>query len=516
VAGRAWGLDEHARRTELSRRRVLQGMLAGAAVTAAGAGVSQWVTQGPARAAGLVLPPGTRPDPARPEGVDTMPQIEHIVIYMQENHSFDSYFGMLGRGDGFTLGPGGVPTNWNPDQQDDPFPVFHSPSTCDPVSGDHGWNAEHVSCNGGAMDGFIKASDSTNVMGYFDGTDLPFYYGLAGTFPICDRWFCSVMGPTHPNRRYLQAGTSVGIVQTSIPEVLATPTAPNGTIWDRLDAHGISWANYAIDLWDCYLFPTADLSAFAARTLGNRRYFQDFLDDCLYDRLPQVSLISPGTQEQYDEGSRDVQNGEAYSYSIITAVMESPAWDKTAIFFCYDENGGCYDHVPPPAAVAPDNIAPRITVPPDQPGDFAQLGPRVPGIVISPFAKANYVSSVVRDHTAVLKFIETKFNLGALTYRDANADDLLDVFDFAHPAFRDPPTLPAPGLPDAGSACQLQPRPATNAGRTTTTTTSTPSTPSTPAPATTSTTSPGGTGVAAPPGSAAVPNPVVVTPRFTG
>ncbi len=511
-------------RTEVSRRRMLQGMLATAGVAAAGAGVSTWLAQSPARAAGLILPPGTRPDPSKPEGVDTLPEIEHIVIYMQENHSYDQYFGMLGRGDGFTLGPGGVPINSNPDLQGQPYAVYHAESTCDPViSGDHSWNAEHISFNHGAMDGFIRASNSPNIMGYYDETNLPFYYGLAKTFPICDRWFCSVMGPTHPNRRFLQAGTSVGIVQTSATEVLATPNAPNGTIWDRLDDHGITWKDYAIDIGDIFLFPTSDLKAFAAKTLDNRKHFPDFLADCLADTLPQVCILSPGIHDQYDEGSRDVQNGEAYSSSIINAVLASPAWRKTAMFFCYDENGGGYDHVPPPAAVAPDNIAPRITVPPDEPGDFAQYGIRVPGFVISPFAKRDYVSHVLHDHTSILKFIETKFNLGALTYRDANADNLLDSFDFAKPGFLDPPILPAPGLPATGSVCQPQPLPPTNPGPTTTTTTSTTSTSTTSttaAPATTtttatgSTTTTGGAQVAA--ASASPASPVAAAPVFTG
>ncbi len=477
---RRWRLDEHDLRRELTRRQVVKGMLAAAGATAAATGLGGWVTQGPARAAGLILPPGTRPNPNLPEGVDTLPQIEHIVIYMQENKSYDQYFGTLPRGDGFTMGPNG-PTNWNPDLANNPVTVFHQADTCDTISGDHGWNAEHIAVNGGAMDGFIRGNHGdTRVMGYYDETNLPFYRGLAMTFPICDRWFCSMRGPTHPNRRFLQAGTSAGIVQTSIPEVLATPTAPNGTIWDRLDAHGITWADYAIDAWDIMLFPTTDLNGFGAATADNRKYFADFLSDCYHGTLPQVSIIGPGMQDQYDEGSRDVRNGEAYSYSIITAVLGSPQWDRTAIFFTYDENGGGYDHVPPPPSVAPDAIPPRITVPPDQPGDFSELGPRVPGFVISPWARKDYVSHVVHDHTSILKFIETKWNLGAMTYRDANADDLLDAFDFSAPAFLDPPILPAPGLPPDGSPCQPQPRPAVNpfpAPRPATTTTTAPTVP---------------------------------------
>src|SRR5262245_15854961 len=111
-----------ARRVELSRRRILQALLATAGAAAIGSGLSPWQTQRDARAAGVILPPGTRPDPTRPEGVDTMPQIEHIVIYMQENHSFDQYFGVHGRGDGFTFGPGGVPTNSNPGLQGETVP----------------------------------------------------------------------------------------------------------------------------------------------------------------------------------------------------------------------------------------------------------------------------------------------------------------------------------------------------------------------------------------------------------
>jgi phospholipase C len=452
----------------LSRRRVLSGMAAGAGLLAVGGSGSSWATQAPGRRSGLILPPGTRPNPALPEGVDTMPQVDHVIIYMQENHSYDNYLGMLGRGDGLTRGPDGLPTNTNPDANDDPVPMFHMTSTCDRLAGaSQSWNASHVSWNQGAMDGFVRAgAGGTGSMGYWDGTDLPFYYGLAETFPICDRWFSSVLGQTFPNRRYLLAGTSVGIVSTDIAEVLATPTAPNGVIFDRLNDHGISWNDYAFDLPDIALFPT-----FFSANAGRVKSYDDFLTDCASGGLPQVSIVSPGNTSYSEESPADIQNGEAYSSAIINAVMNSPAWGSTVLFFMYDEAGGYYDHVPPPAAPAPDAIAPRITVPPDEPGDFAQYGMRVPAFVVSPFAKANYVSHVVHDHTSVLKFIETKFNLGALTYRDANADDLLDTLDFARPGFVEPPVLPAPGLPAGGSVCQPLPRPQTGPSTKSTTTT---------------------------------------------
>ena len=473
-----WGPhDEHRLRNELSRRRLLRSTLAVAAAaglaacsnekTAAGSGSPTTMARGSGtttsavdravRRSAVVLPPGTRPFPDRPEGVDTLPEIEHIVIYMQENHSFDSFLGTLGRGDGLKLGKDGLPVNTNIGQGGTTVRSFHQADTCVTISGDHGWNGTHRSWNNGKMDRFAEVSGD-HVMGYFDETNIPFYHGLASTFPLCDRWFASVPGPTHPNRRFLIAGTSAGMITTS---VIANPTPPNGTIFDRLDAHGITWTDYAIDFWDVMLFPGTDFGGFMSGTADNRKHFEDFLADCRNGSLPSVSVIGPGTAEQYDEGSQDVRNGESFSYSIINGVMDSPLWDRTAIFFTYDEHGGCFDHVPPPSTLTPDDIAPRLK-PGDEPGAFDRYGIRVPGYVISPWAKKDHVSSVVRDHTAILKFIETKWNLGALTHRDANADDLMDCFDFKRPAFADPPVLQKPGLPEGGSPCQPQPRPAVN------------------------------------------------------
>lgn len=477
----------------MDRRRVLQGMGVGAAYAALGGRFgTAWADTATRRRAGVLQGVGSRPDPSKPEGVDLLPEIDHIVIYMQENRSFDHYFGTLGRGDGFSLDPQGKPTNDNPDPQGTPVPVYETTNTC---GGDRAasqsWNASHLSLNGGANDGFVRAAGGgIGSMSYYTGDTLPFYWGLAQTFVLCDRWFSSALAQTFPNRRFLQAATSMGIVSTDVQEVLDTPDAPNGTIWDRLNAHGISWKDYAIDLADILLFPGSySLNSSHVAT------FDDFLVDAVNGTLPQVSIISPGDARYSEERPNDIQLGEAYSASIVNALLQSPAWPRTALFFTYDEHGGYYDHVPPPAAVAPDGIAPRITVPPDAPGGFDRLGFRVPGFVISPYARPDYVSSVTHDHTSILKFIETKWNLGAMTLRDANADDLLDAFDFSHPAFLEPPTLPAPGVPATGSTCSdvplpPQPLPASSATTTTTTTMPTASTSST----VTSTGSPGGTG----------------------
>ncbi len=455
--------------TPLSRRRFLQGAVGTAALAGLAACSSGGTGGGAARttttARGLrpspTRRPGDRPYPSMPAGVDTMPEIEHVIIYMQENRSYDHYFGMLDRGDGFTLDARGRPTDSNPDLDGNPVTVFHAPSTCDPdtdLEASQDWNDTHLSVNGGAMDGFVRAADGgTGSMQYYDERDIPFYYALARTFTLCDRWFSSLPGQTIANRRYLQAGTSAGITSSNLDDVIAAPAAPNGVIWERFTRHGISWNDYTIDLPDIVAFPD-----FGLQHPERIKTFDQFLAHAAAGRLPQVSIISPGHTVYTEEAPQgDIQNGEAYSASIVNAVMHGPGWAKTVLFFLYDEHGGYCDHVPPPAAVTPDDIPPMINVPPDQPGEFDRLGVRVPAIVISPFARADHVSSVVRDHTSVLKFLETKFNLGALTRRDAAADDLLETLDVSAAAFLDPPTLPEPGLPASGSTCQPLPRPPT-------------------------------------------------------
>ena len=453
---------------DISRRRLLQGLGASAAFAAASSRLGPaWSAQAERRMA-QILGPGSRPDPSKPIGADLIPQVENIVIYMQENRSYDHYFGMSGLGDGLTIGSDGKPTNANPDLDGNPYVVQRSASFCDEaVCTSQSWNATHISYNDGAMDGFIKAANGgTGSMSYWMPEDLPFYDSLARAFPICDRWFCSVMAQTFPNRRFLQAATSIGIVSTNVNEVLATPDAPNGLIWDRLNDAGITWKDYAIDLADILLFPN-----FYQANTSHVFTIDDFLTDCVNGTLPQVSIISPGNAAYSEERPNDIQLGEAYSSMVVNAVMQSPQWSTTALFFTYDEHGGYYDHVAPPAAPAPDSIAPRITAPPDQPGVFDRLGMRVPGFVISPFARADYISHVVHDHTSILKFIETKWNLEALTYRDANADDLLDCFDFDAVPFAEPPELAAAGVPSTGSTCSDVALPPVPLDPTTTTTT---------------------------------------------
>ena len=174
-----------------------------------------------------------------------------------------------------------------------------------------------------------------------------------------------------------------------------------------------------------------------------------FLTDAAAGQLPQFSLVDPYTN--YSEEDGDISIGEAFAARIIGAVLASPNWSRTAMFLVYDEHGGWFDHVPPQPRVRPDNVPPEITVPPDQPGGYDQTGFRVPCVVISPFARRDFVSHVVHDHTSLLKFMETKWNLPAMTYRDANATNMFEFFDFhGPPAFAEPPSLAAPLNPFVG------------------------------------------------------------------
>src|SRR3954453_3595168 len=167
----------------------------------------------PASSTTTTMPPalkaGERPDPTKPEGTDLLPQIEHVVVVMMENHSYDNYLGVLDRGDGFTIGADGKPTNMGLDPNGAPVPAFHMANTCQ-LKGQpsQNWNATHTQWNNGAMDGFVRSPSGPGAMGYWTKDDLPVPPGLALTFPVGDRWFGSCMGQTFPNRRFLLAATA--------------------------------------------------------------------------------------------------------------------------------------------------------------------------------------------------------------------------------------------------------------------------------------------------------------------
>ena len=446
----------------ISRRALLGGFAAGAAALglaacSSGSGSSGTAASGVTTTFPRASGPGRRPNPDAPAGTDLLPAIRNIVVVMMENHSYDNVLGMQrGRGDGFTLDSAGRPTAVNPWPSSSvvapPSPgaalrAFPMPNPCQPEGyPSNAWNAFWASYADGRNTGFVESASGPVAMGYLPPDVLPFTNSLAATFPVCDRYFCSVGAQTYPNRRYLMAGTSLGLLNDTFPA--AAP--PNGTIFQALDAHGITWKNYYSSLPSALIWSyQASLPGFSAHLASQAT----FLADAAAGTLPAFSMIDPNFGTQSEEDPQDVQYGDQFLATVVNAVMASPQWPHTMLVWCYDESGGYYDHVPPPSAVVPDSVPPDLA-PGDTPGSFDRYGFRVPAGVVSPYARRNSVSSVVHDHTSVLKLVETKWNLPALTHRDAAADDLLDSLDLTRaPAFLKPPKLASAPDPAGGAGC---------------------------------------------------------------
>jgi phospholipase C len=438
------------------------------------------------------------------ERADDLQKIEHIVILMMENHSYDNYFGMLtGRGDGFTLGPDGHPTAVNYDNANNPFPAEPFSGTEQfPSVPTQSWNASHIQWNKGKCDGFVRSiqdtvpgkHDISIPMKYWDGASLPFYYGLARTFPLATRWFCSCLGPTIPNRRFMVAGTAHGLIDDLPFGMTDYPEA--GTVFDLLSAHKIRWANYHntrrfrlvigtrgrnflkfIPAFFAAISPALERYARGKfqttsqlyplgllRTINHLRPLKKFFDDAKAGTLPGFSIVDPDFTQWSEENRQDIQKGEAFSAQVINAVMSGKNWDKTLLIWLYDEHGGYYDHVDPPAAVEPDDVAAgdpitrswltrqilKLTPFAKElanidtgPTAYDRYGFRVPAVVVSPYARPDYVTETVYDHTSILKLVQLKWNLPSLTKRDAEATAPLDALDFTKPpAFLTPPDLP--------------------------------------------------------------------------
>jgi phospholipase C len=439
--------------SNVSRRALLGGALAGVATIGLKSNAASASNGSRSPKPG----PGTRPNPGEAPGTDQLPQITNIVVVMMENHSYDNILGMMpGRGDGFVLGSDGKPTASNPWPAKSTFPppskkavlhAFPMPNPCqEPHYPYNTWDAYWESYAGGRNDGFVKSQSGPVSMGYFEPSVMPFVNSLAATFPVCDRYFCSVGAQTYPNRRFLMAGTSLGLLTDTFP----SDRPPNGTIFESLNAHGITWKNYYSTLpssliWT-YLGSVPNYSS-------NLVPINGFFAAAAAGTLPAFSLVDPNFSVQSEENPQDVQYGDKFLSDVVSAVMASPQWPGTLLVWCYDESGGYYDHVPPPKAVKPDRVAP-VLASGDHHGSFNRYGFRVPAGVVSPYARPNYVSHVVHDHTSVLKLIETKWNLPALTYRDFYADNLLDSVDLAGtPAFLTPPTLATPADPAVLAGC---------------------------------------------------------------
>ena len=462
-----------------------------------------------------------------------LPLISHIVILAQENRSFDHYFGAL---------RGYWATNGYPDQSFDGLPQFNPtagaaplkgpapsnpgcdptkppPSDCiydtaKPVTSFHlltecienpspSWNEAHVDWNRfdqvgkypAKLNGYVwtAAHDARYVkpayvdvngiraMGYYNGSDLNYYYFMASKFATSDRWFQPTMSRTNINREYLIGGTSGGYTYPNGTDAVDTPQLKGPTIFEELQAAGVSWKIYVNPLGigcagppyaaSCLILHTYLPNFTFAQTVvakfpQNIAPISQYFTDLTNGTLPAVALIEPASNAGLDEHpsvndkyATNIQTGEKYVSSLINGLMTSSSWKSSVFILTFDENGGLYDHVPPQKTVSPDGIKP-IDIPPGNvcstvtgpTCDFVYTGYRVPLIVVSPYTKKNYVSHTVADYTAILKLIETRFNLPALTKRDAAQMDMTEFFNFTNPPWMTPPLTP---IQNTNGACYL-------------------------------------------------------------
>lgn len=373
--------------------------------------------------------------------------VEHIVLLMQENRSFDHYLGKL---DQFYPDADVPPPNTsNPNASGTEDIPWHRMEDYCFFDTAHGWEASHKQWNEGKNDGFPRTNahpgeplpdpEGVRSMGYYGPEDIPFAYQLASTFATSDRFFCDVMGPTWPNRMYFYSGSSFGVTSNVPAPSEAKP------IWDLLDEHGISWRIYRSNLLSAAMF-----FEWAIAHGGDDRIrpASQFEADAANGDLAQVNWVDPvfskdGALETSEHPPADMQIGQKWLYDQVQTVMRSPLWPKTAMFITYDEHGGLHDHVSPPKACPPDDTPPRQG---GEYGGFDKYGFRVPIYVISPFAKAHHLSHKTYSNASILRFVQATFGLPALTRRDANADPMLDLFDFENPPFMTPPKLDEPPI----------------------------------------------------------------------
>ena len=411
-----------------TRRDFLRGALGGAGAVLLGEHLAGGTA--PAVNIGPISVPSATPVPGR-QGID------HVVVVMMENRSFDHFLGWFPNADGTGVGPDGTVLDAArlasfvyTDGAGRSHPIYHTTQLngCGQQDQDHGYVGGRVQWDKGAMDGFLAdPNNTTYALSYYLADARPFSSNLALEYTTCDNYFCSYLGPTWPNRFFQHAAQTDRLEDSVAPESSALPAFPSAmpAIWDRLNQQGGPTGRY-------YFSDLPFVAFWGQRYLPVSAQYPQFLADAAAGTLPNVSFVDPRFE---DEGSgtsgddhplADLRAGDAFLSEVFHALAAGPKWDRTMLVVNYDEWGGFFDHVAPPYVAPGNQYIDTVDVLRNADGSIAQVlaGFRVPCIIASPLTKGDpanpRVVSTMFDHSSVLAFIESNWGLAPLTPRDAS------------------------------------------------------------------------------------------------
>lgn len=398
-------------------------------------GAKQVHAQDQPPAVGAAQPPAReQQQPVGESQVQTATPIQHLIVLMQENHSFDNYFGVYPGADGIPADTC-MPTDpFNPASDECIKPFLIGSNEVELADPDHSEGTHKVQYNDGRMDGFVYALNQRNqdgrlAMGYYDDSLLSYYWNVADEYVLFDRFFSSAAGGSAINHFFWVAAAPGVPAEGQTPQALLADTP---TIFDRLEEAGISWKFYVQNYDPNLTYRTQHLypgnraaQVIWAPVLNIDRFLDDpvlnskivdltqYKKDLVDGTLPAVAFMVPSGPSEHPPSN--IESGQRFVKTLVQMLMQSQYWSSSAFMWAYDDWGGWYDHVPPP-----------------QVDDYG-YGFRVPALLVSPYARRGYIDSTDLDYTSILRFIEDNWHINPLTARDAQANSIGNAFDFSRP-----------------------------------------------------------------------------------
>jgi phospholipase C len=356
--------------------------------------------------------------------------IDTFVVLMMENRSFDHYLGWLAGADGRQAGLRFADRHG---RQFSTHRLVNNFQGCGFLDPDHSWDGGRTEMAGGRMNGFLLADSDVFSIGYYTEQDLPFTPHVAKAYTAFDRFFCSLLSSTYPNREYMHAGQSYGMKDNTLPT--SSGGFPDTTIFAALKKAGVS---------NRYFYTDLPVSAFwGANGLARSSQVQTYYEQAASGTLPALSFVDPSFNGE-DQGTSgdehphgDVRVGQAFISDVVHAFTESPQYKTGALFIVYDEWGGFFDHVVPPRV-------PDLRSSTSLENDFGQMGLRIPAVVVSPYARRGHVDHSIYGFESILKMIRYRYGLPPLTPRDLYANNIAAAFDWRSKPSFEPPSLPTP------------------------------------------------------------------------